>query len=86
MKVQISSPLQSYTKGIASVDIQKPTLNEVIDELDIQFPGIKFRFIDEQDRVRPNMGIFVNGKPTRNIFTTLEENSEIFIVHLVSGG
>ena len=46
MKVKISSPLQNYTKGISTVEIDKPTLNEVIDELNFKYPGIKFRFIN----------------------------------------
>ncbi len=32
---------------------------EVLDDLDRQFPGLKFRVIDEQDRVRPHMRLFV---------------------------
>lgn len=86
MKVKISSPLQNYTKGISTVEIDKPTLNEVINELDCQYPGIKFRFIDEQDKIRPHMRIYVNGEVINNIFSELDPNSEIFIVHLISGG
>lgn len=86
MKVRIASPLQSYTDGLSQVEINKPTLNEVIDDLDTKFPGIKFRFIDEQDHIRKHMTIFVNGVVVKNIFITLENNSEIFIVQLISGG
>ena len=86
MKVKISSPLQNYTKGISTVEIDKPTLNEVINELDCLYPGIKIRFIDEQDKIRPHMRIYVNGEVINNIFSELDPNSEIFIVHLISGG
>ena len=86
MKVRISSPLQSYTNGLKEIEINKPTLNELLEELDAKFPGIKFRFIDEQDKVRQHMRIFVNGEVVNNIFLTLQENSEIFIVHMISGG
>ena len=86
MKVKICSPLQSYTKGISKLNINKSTLNEVIDELDNQYPGIKFRFIDEQDRIRRHMKIFVNGESVSDIYSHLEENSEIYIVHVISGG
>lgn len=86
MKVRISSPLLSYTKGISEIEIDKPNLNETLDELDRQFPGIKFRFIDEQDKVRRHMTIFVNGVTIKDIFIPLETNSEIFIVQLISGG
>ena len=86
MKVKIASPLASYTKGASEVEIDKPTLNEVIDELDNKFPGIKFRFIDEQDKIRRHMTIFVNGVTVKDIFIPLEIASEIYIVQLISGG
>jgi len=86
MKVKISSPLYSYTNGQSTFDIDRNTLHEVIDELDKKFPGIKFRFVDEQDKIRKNMQIFVNGVVVKNIFADLEFNSEIFIVHVISGG
>lgn len=86
MKVRISSPLHSYTNGVSIIDIDKPTLQEVIDELDIKFPGIKFRFIDEQDNIRKHMRVYVDGEAVDSISYPLQEKSEIFIVHLVSGG
>ena len=86
MKIKIASPLQSYTKGLSQIEINKPTLNEVIDELESKFPGIKFRFIDEQDQIRKHMTIFVNGVVVKDIFISLEDNAEIFIVQLISGG
>ena len=86
MIIRIASPLLSYTKGISNIEINKPFLNEVLDELDQKYPGIKFRFIDEQDRIRKHMTIFVNGIVTKDIFIPLEKNSEIYIVQLISGG
>ena len=86
MKVRITSPLQSYTKGLSVVEIDKSSLNELLDELDSQFPGIKFRFINEQDKIRPHMKIFINGRVVNDIFIPLEANSEIFITHVISGG
>lgn len=86
MKVRIAPPLQSYTNGLPEVEIDKPTLHEVLDELDKKYPGIRFRFIDEQDKIRKHMTIFVNGTTVKDIFIPLEANSEIFIVQLISGG
>ncbi len=86
MKVKIASPLHGYTKGQSEIEIHKDSLEEVIDELDHTFPGIKFRFIDEQDHIRKHMTIFVNGIVVKSIFMPLKENSEIFIVQLISGG
>ena len=86
MSVRISSVLQQYTQGLSYLEIKKSSLNELIDELDFKFPGIKFRFIDEQNKIRPHMKIFVDGRPITDIFIPLNENSDVFIVHAISGG
>ena len=31
-------------------------------DLDRQYPGIRFRMIDEQERMRPHVRFFVNGE------------------------
>ena len=86
MKVRISSPLQSYTKGLTSIELLGSTLADVINELDKKFPGIKFRFIDEQDRIRPHMRIFVDGQIISDLNMVIQKNANVYIVHLISGG
>jgi len=55
MKVLIPSPLRSYTQN-AWVNADGSTLAEVLDDLDRQFPGIRFRMVNEQERTRPQCG------------------------------
>ena len=57
MKILIPSPLRSYTRQ-REVDAQGNTLAVVLDDLEWQFPGIRFRMIDEQDRLRGHMRFF----------------------------
>ena len=40
------------------------TLDELLADLDRRFPGFRFRVIDEQDRVRRHVIIFVGGEAT----------------------
>jgi len=65
MKVLIPSQLQSYTDGASEVSANGNTLAEVLDDLDQQFPGIRFRVVDEQDRIRQHIRMFVSGKSPR---------------------
>ena len=60
MKVLVPSPLRSYT-GASEVDAQGATLAEVLADLDRRHPGLRFRIVDEQDRMRPHVRFFVNG-------------------------
>lgn len=86
MRVLIPSPLQSYTSGARRVSASGSNLGLLLADLDRQFPGIRFRMIDEQDRVRPHMMIYVRGERTRDMATPLDENEEVVIMQALSGG
>ena len=85
MKVLIPSPLHSYT-GRAWVDAEGGTLGELLLDLDRQYPGIRFRMIDEQDRMRRHVRFFVNGDATFDLRLALQPADEVCIVQALSGG
>jgi sulfur-carrier protein len=85
MNVLIPTPLRSYT-GRATVQAQGDTLAEVLADLDRQFPGIRFRMVNEQDRMRPHVRFFVNGTAVFDLSMTLAPTDELFIVQALSGG
>ena len=86
MKVRVPSPLFSYTAQQREVEARGKSIAELLTDLDRQFPGIRFRMIDEQDRLRPHMRIFVNRQETRELATTLGGDEEIHIFQALSGG
>ncbi len=86
MKVRIPTPLRSYTAQQSVVDADAADLTEVFAELDRQFPGIRFRVIDEQDNVRPHMKVFVNDESVRDLSTKLAATDEVTIMQALSGG
>ena len=85
MKVSIPSPLLSYTRT-NRVEAAGGTLAEVLLDLDRQFPGLRFRVIDEQDRMRPHMRFFVNGKQVKDLGLALRHEDSVHIVQALSGG
>jgi molybdopterin converting factor small subunit len=86
MKVHIPSPLLSYTNQQNDVEADGSTLAEALDDLNRQFPGIRFRMIDEQDSIRPHMKIFVNGEQVFGLNTALKSSDEVYILQALSGG
>ena len=84
-KVLIPSPLLSYTKQ-RQVDAAGPTLGAVLADLDRQYPGIRFRMVDEQDHVRPHMRIFINGAQVMDLARPLSADDTVHIVQALSGG
>ena len=85
MKVLIPTPLRSYTKA-AEVEADGPTLAAVLLDLDRRYPGIRFRMVDEQDKVRAHMRIFVNNEQVFDLAQPLKPGDDLFIVQALSGG
>lgn len=86
MKVLIPSPLFSYTAGHKDVEASGATLTQVLADLERQFPGIRFRIVDEQERMRPHMRFFINGEQTFDLQKPLRATDSIQIVQALSGG
>ncbi len=85
MRVTIPSPLLSYTNR-REVDAAGETLDAVLRDLDRQFPGIRFRMVDEQDAIRPHMRVFVDGDELRDMRLPLDGARTLHIVQALSGG
>lgn len=86
MRVFIPSQLQSYSGGATHVEAAGATIDEVLIDLDQRFPGIRFRIVDEQDRIRRHMRIFVGAEAARDLGTTLTSGDEVMIFGALSGG
>ena len=86
IRVSIPSQLIAYTDGATRAEAAGATVAEVLDDLDRRFPGLKFRVIDEQDRIRRHIRIFVNGEQVRDLAQRLEAQDEVVIVQALSGG
>ena len=85
MKILIPSPLRSYTSA-REVEASGWTLGEVLEDLDRRYPGIRFRMVDEQGRIRPHVRIFVNTEQAFDTACLLDPADSIYIVQALSGG
>ncbi|MBS0325858.1 MAG: MoaD/ThiS family protein [Proteobacteria bacterium] len=91
--VRIPSPLRSYT-GADEVAVAipvlapelPPTVGGVLAALDVAYPGIRFRIVDEQGRLRRHIKLFVGGRLTRDLADRVDAASEVMIVAALSGG
>lgn len=85
-RIRVASPLRSYTRNAAEVTGRGSTLREVLENLDADFPGIRFRMIDEQDRVRPHIRLFVGVDEALNIDATVSDGATVHLICALSGG
>ena len=85
MKVLIPSALRSYTER-GQAEATGATVEALLVDLERQYRGIRFRIIDEQDRIRRHIRIFVNGKQVSDLSQRLGAADEVVIVQALSGG
>ena len=87
------SPLRSYT-GRVDVDVAvpvlapelPPTIGGVLAALDVAYPGVRFRMIDEQGSVRPHIRLFVGNLAPRDLAAPVGAGEVLMIVAALSGG
>jgi sulfur-carrier protein len=86
VKVRIPTPLRSYTGQQSVVEAAGASVDDVLRHLDGQFPGLRFRVVDEQGRLRQHMKVFVNQDSVRDLSTPVDAGDEVTIMQALSGG
>ena len=86
IRVAIPSQLIAYTDGRTRVEAAGSTVGHVLDDLDRRYPGLKFRVIDEQDRIRRHMRIFVGQDEAKRVNVPVSDSDEVLIFGALSGG
>jgi molybdopterin converting factor small subunit len=86
MIVHVGSVLHEYTGGRADVEARGATVAAVFDDLERNFPGLRFRVIDEQDRIRPHMRLFLGNEPVADLARKVGARDELYVLGALSGG
>lgn len=84
--VRVASPLRSYTGDAAEVRGRGASLREVLAQLDLDYPGMRFRMIDEQDAIRPHIRVFVNTLEAPTIDIPVRDGDTVHLICALSGG
>jgi sulfur-carrier protein len=82
----IPTQLRNYTGGKTSVAAKGATIDEALADLDTRYPGIRFRVIDEQNRIREHMRIFVDGERALQTSAPVKANGEVHVFGALTGG
>ncbi|HEU5443703.1 MAG TPA: MoaD/ThiS family protein [Steroidobacteraceae bacterium] len=84
--VRIPSPLRSYTSGAATVPAGGGTIGEVLGSLEQRFAGIRFRMVDEQDRIRRHIRLYVNTAEVTALSQAVRSGDVVHVICALSGG
>lgn len=88
VKVRIPTPLQRLTQGKEEVEGKAGTIIELINDLEMKYPGIAER-ISEAGKVRRFVNIYVNEEDIRFLQaeqTIVKDGDEVSIVPAIAGG
>jgi molybdopterin synthase sulfur carrier subunit len=88
-KVRIPTPLRKLTNNEEMVEVNARSVGEAITELQLRYPGIQERLVDEKGEVRRFVNVYVNEEDIRflkNQHTPLKDGDEISIIPAIAGG
>ena len=89
VKVRIPTPLQKFTKSQQEVEVEGANIKELIENLELKFPGIKERICDENGQIRKFINIYVNEEDIRFLQqdkTSIKDGDEVSIIPAIAGG
>lgn len=87
--VRIPTILRNLTDGAGEVTTEGARLGEVIDKLEVTYPGLRARLLDEQGKVRRFVNIYVGDEDVRfdqGLDTATPDGSQVSIIPAVAGG
>ena len=87
--VRIPTPLRSLTKGSAEVQAKGDTVDDLVQDLERQFPGLRDRLVDEKGELRRFINLYVNEEDVRFLqgrTTALKDGDTVSIVPAIAGG
>ena len=87
--VRIPTPLQKLTGEKAEVAADGATVQELLQNLEQQFPGLKDRLCDPQGKLRRFVNVYVNEEDIRFLKqegTALKDGDEVSIIPAIAGG
>ena len=87
--VLIPQPLRGLTGNLPKVESSGDSLSACIDQLEVDYPGVRDRLMDETGELRRFVNVYVNGEDVRfeqGLQTALQDGDEVSIVPAVAGG
>ncbi len=87
--VTLPRALQEYAKGRDAVEVRGATLADVVVRLNAMFPGLAYRLLDDQGRLRRFVLVFVNDDSVAHLApeaVVLREGDTVHILPSVAGG
>lgn len=77
--------LRLFPDAEAHVIVEAATVDEMLDQLDLRWPGMRDRLADTRPAIRRHLNIFVDGEKA-TLRTALRDGAEVHVLTAMSGG
>lgn len=87
--VLIPTPLRKLTNEQEAVEADGKNVNDVIDQIQAEYPGLKERLCDDNGALRRFVNVFLNGEDIRFLDgpnTPVKDGDELSIIPAIAGG
>ena len=88
IEVRVPTILRTYTDGAKVVEADGTTIAEVVADLDVRYPGMADRLLDDKG-LRRFVNVYLNDEDVRfldGLGTTLTDGDSVTILPAVAGG
>ena len=90
MKINIPTPLRSYTGGQQTVTVAGATVSEALEKLTTEFPELRQNLYTGEGKLRSFVNIYLNDDDIRYLpakeATATSEADELTIIPSIAGG
>jgi sulfur-carrier protein len=89
VNVRIPTPLRKLTKDKDAVQATGATIQDIIESLETQYPGLKERLCDERGELRRFVNVYLNDEDIRfaqGKSTPVKDGDEISVIPAIAGG
>ena len=89
VSVHIPTALRAHVNDRAQVDLEPGTIQELLDRLVADHPGLKGRLLDDQGGLNKFVNVYVNDEDVRfleNMETAVKPGDAVTLVPSIAGG
>jgi molybdopterin synthase sulfur carrier subunit len=89
VNVRIPTPLRKLTQDRDVVRASGSTIEQILEDLERQYPGLKERLCDERGELRRFVNVYLNDQDIRfaqGKHTPVKDGDEISVIPAIAGG
>lgn len=90
MKINIPTPLRTYTNGQQTVTVAGATVGEALEKLTTEYPGLRQNLYSAEGKLRSFVNIYLNDDDIRYLpekeATAASDADELTIIPSIAGG